>query len=61
MTVTAGTNSYISVADAQIYAGEQGLTLANADVSLVQATRAIDRLYQEKYIGLKLNTKQALM
>lgn len=64
MTITVGTDTYISLADAQSYAAAQGLTLGANDTAtetlLKRATTALDRLYGNKYLGIKQVETQAL-
>lgn len=64
MTITVGTDTYISLVDAQTYATNNGLTLgannAATETLLKQATVALDRIYGNKYLGIKATETQSL-
>jgi len=64
MTITVGTDTYISYADAVTYATNNGLTLgANQSATealLKQATVSMDRIYGNKYLGQKDTITQPL-
>lgn len=64
MTITVGTDTYISLADAKTYATNNGLTLGATDGAtetlLKQATVALDRIYGNQYLGMKATTTQSL-
>lgn len=62
--ITVGTDTYISLADAQAYASNNGLTLGANDAAtetlLKRATIAIDRIYGNKFLGQKASETQSL-
>lgn len=64
MALIVGTNSYISLVDAQTYAAQNGLTLGANDAAtetlLLQATTAMDRIYGNRYLGQKQTEGQPL-
>lgn len=62
MALQIGINSYCDKAFADEYCAEMGLAVLSSDNYLIQATRAIDRLYGSAFIGYraKNNTDQKL-
>lgn len=64
MTITVGTDTYISLVDAQAYATNNGLTLGANDTAtetlLKRATVALDRIYGAQYLGTKATEAQSL-
>ena len=65
MTITVGTDSYISLADARTYVAANGLTPlplvdADAEALLKRATTTMDRVYGAKYLGSKALMTQSL-
>lgn len=64
MALIVGTNSYISLVDAQTYAAQNGLTLGANDAAtetlLLQAATAMDRIYGNRYLGQKETDTQTL-
>lgn len=61
MTITVGTNSYVSEDYLSDYCSEAGLTVpADPEAALKQATKAIDRLYGARFIGTKESSTQPL-
>ena len=65
MTITVGSDSYISLADARTYVAANGLTAlplldADAEALLKRATTSLDRLYGAKYLGSKCSMSQLL-
>lgn len=64
MTITVGTDTYISYADAVTYATNNGLTLGATqpatETLLKNATVALDRIYGAKYLGQKETMGQPL-
>lgn len=63
MALTIGTDSYISLTDANTYLttnGQQALDLSRGETLLRQATKAIDRTYAGRFIGVKTLSSQAL-
>jgi len=65
MTITVGTDTYISLADARAYVTATGLAAlpavdADAEKVLKQATQTLDRLYAGKYLGMKATIAQTL-
>ena len=62
MTITVGTNSYITRAAAIAYAAERGVTLADTaatDVLLIKATDYMETL-EGRYRGTRTDADQAL-
>ena len=65
MTITVGTDTYVSLADARAYITKNGLTPlptvdADAEALLVRATFALDRIYGNRYLGMKRYITQNL-
>lgn len=61
MALTVGTNSYIDEVDAAEYIAIEGLdALTDAENSLIRATRALDRLFGQRFTGTKTLSTQAL-
>lgn len=60
MTITVGTDSYVSVADARTYLAsvDKALPASNdaAESLLKRATLAIDRIYGDKFIGIRYSS-----
>lgn len=59
MTVTVGTNSYITEAELTTYATDRGITIATADKSILIA-KSMDYLEIQNYRGYKTVSTQAL-
>jgi hypothetical protein len=70
MTITVGTDTYVTVEDAIEYLALMGLPElpvdegaapnASAELALKRATRAIDNLYGGRFIGVKADYEQPL-
>lgn len=62
--ITVGTDTYISLADAQAYATSFGLALGATDTAtetlLKRATAAIDRHYGNRFLGVRSTMTQQL-
>lgn len=59
----AGANSYVSVADAKVWAGARGLTLPSADADIEKLiVKAMDLVesYRSRFSGSKTDSAQAL-
>jgi hypothetical protein len=65
MSLTVGTDTYISLADARAYVTANSLTPlpavdADAEKLLKQATTTLDQLYGNKYLGMKATSTQGI-
>jgi len=61
MALIVGTDTYVSVDEADAYITAQGLSpLSDPESSLARATLALDRLYAGRYLGLKQTVNQPL-
>ena len=61
MALTVGTNSYIDAAAAAEYIAVEGLdALTDAENSLIRATKALDRLFGQRFTGAKTLSTQVL-
>lgn len=65
MTITVGTDTYISLADARTYVADQGLPAlplvdADAEVLLKRGRVSMDRIYSNRYLGMKQTITQPL-
>jgi hypothetical protein len=60
MALTVGENTYADLAEAEAYIAEQGLDPLTDENLLVKATKALDRLYGNRYIGTKTLSTQSL-
>lgn len=55
-----GTNSYVTLEEANAYAAEQGLAVVSDEQFLIRATKWIDRTYGHRFMGVRYATDQSL-
>lgn len=58
--LTVGTNSYVSLDDANTYTAAQGLDSITDEAYLIQATKWIDRTFAKRFIGARQAIDQPL-